>query len=621
MSNPCKDCKENNCIKHNKIIRPDYFVLGIDNIRFIQYIIPVNAAMDIGLKKWYTFDERSIWFTAASPDYTLESGTGIIYKSLEDALDGAYAFAEANPPVDAVNVFVENPNYGNPIMTHTSFLKWKWIIDERFAYNSLKDPIWNISFPECTTKDKHNSNNEWRLKDCGIWKIEYRLRVRPIIPLSTTATILTCNDYNPGITESYQDMKEIMRFYKSLESQESSKALGIAPMRLESGIYSHDTGKYKPIVWSDGTYPQIIPNSRNYWSSKYPKEMSLLGNLNIAKTVGTEPPCERKTWHIDGPDSIIIPDSISLPNDDYIFYKYDNNATTINKGLIIPGTNNLINPGTLTFSNIDNIGKDSLLQWLKTFDLSGSPTKVGEIQIDIEGKLNGNWEIATSLNYDISNITFNFDNIVLNVTSNPQNPIEEDNLGAGYSNTQFYSFDNIQTRYSISISNLIPGDTLPAYDPSNVVPRTYTPLTEDFVVELEGFTYVNLDKEKEVSIYLKVLPEHNDHGSLGINPTDSPYLQPWYSTVGGNSNVQVGISTSPIWPWAPLSVDRRTKYTEQLSLKYEPFLPLDPYWENQLNLQFDIRRNLRYPDQDIHWYIMIEEGWVSAEKVCEDCNC
>jgi hypothetical protein len=160
-----------------------------------------------------------------------------------------------------------------------------------------------------------------------------------------------------------------------------------------------------------------------------------------------------------------------------------------------------------------------------------------------------------------------------------------------------------------------------------VVSKTYTNLTEDFVVELEGFTYVNLDKEKEVSIYLKVLPDHNTHGTGGINPVnDITFGQTWYSTVQGNSNVNVAISASGTWPWAPLSVDFRTGYREQNNVKYEPLLPLDLYWRNELsNLKIDLSGNFRrflYPsDSDPNWHIMIEEGWVSAEKVCEDCNC
>ena len=621
MSKPCKDCNDD-CIKHNKITRPDFFITGIDTVRFKQYWIPVNDALSIGGLNT-SYDDETEWFTQAYlGDYTLIGTAAFpIFNSLQQGIDAVYVAAASFPSfIDAFVIYVENLNYGNSVMSHPSFLKWAWQPDQ-IPYGSLKDPTWNISFPQCTTKDKLYSNGGWKLKDCGVWKIEYRLRVRPIIPMSSDPALGTgCYDWAKD-TQTYEEMKDAMRFYKSLESQEGSKAMGIAPMRLESGIYSHDTLKYKPIVWSDGTYPQIIPNNRNYWSSKYPKEMSLA----TTSYNGTEPPCERQSWHIGGPEPITIYDTTSPPNSNDISYKYDANYTTISKGLIIPGTNSLTNPVTLTFSNFDSIGKKTLLDWLSGFDLTGATSKVGEIQIDIEGKINGNWILSTTLNYNITDIAFNTNDIVLNVNSNSSNPEYQDNLGSGYSSSQFYSFDSLQTRYLISVSNTIPGDIVPQYSVGDTKSRTFTPLTEDFVVELEGFTYVNLDKEKEVSIYLKVLPEHNDHGAGGIYPINADMfvlnVEPWYSSVGGNSNVASTVTTSGVWPWAPLSVDRRTKFTEQLNVKYEPLLPLDLYWEDKLINNDGFRRAFRYNENDKHWYIMIEEGWVSATKVCEDCDC
>lgn len=640
MSKPCKDC-----VKYNTIKRPDYYSMGVDNRKTFTYIIPVNDAISIGGLDSY-YEDAAIWETAASPTYLLKVYASVygygIYDDINSAVSDISNDVKNTIPsfVDAIEIDIDNPNYGKPLLTDPSFLFWQYE-QNQIPYSSLKDPTWLVSFPVCSIKNKFESNAEWRLKDCGVWKVSYRLRVRPLIPLTFYDPSFgdPCADYvfdtELPDQDTYKLAKEVMRFYKSLEAQEGSKALGIAPMRIESGIYSRDTLNYKPIVWSEGGYPQTLPNERLYWSKKYPKEMSWISTSD-ASSLTDIPFCGRQKWYI-GPNTapITTVTQVGNPNEENIIYSYTTNSN-ISVGTFKPTTNSLTNPGTLEFSLTDKIGGSSLVDWVNSFDFSGNGSKVAELEIEIQGRnITGppsNWTTSTRLEFDVSTISIQSNKIVFTITSNSNNPLYEDNLDTGYSNTEFYNFSNYETRYLISISNVIPGETIPTFDIANVKPQTFTSLTEDFVFEIEGFTHVDLDKEKDISIYLKVLPEHNDYGSGGINYVHqnsedrSVNIFPWYSEVDNNANLQSSVSPSGFWPWAPLSMDYRNGYTENLDVKYEPFLPLDldrRNGANPENFAYDnqrFRRGYGLSDNTKGWYIMIEEGWVRAEKVCEDCE-
>lgn len=639
----CKDCKD--CSKYQRVVRPDYYIMGVDQIRTFKYIIPVNSAEGNLPKEYYEYPNEEGEFVTDASNAGYGTGilsgpgfTGGIWETIQEGVD----FVTSNPDIAAkpgasgAIIIVNNPNYGLPLQEDPSFLFWDWE-PYQTPYESLEDPSWLISFSKCTSKDKgFESYNKWRLKGCGIWKVEWRLRVRPIINLdyySVTAGDI-CGDFGfLGSTANYETVKEIMRFYKSLHAQEGSKALGIAPMRIETGIYSHTSTRYNPVVWSDGTYPQAIPNQRRYWSKKYPKEISHISPNWVLGSDKQEPPCERQTWFIgaDG-ESIEINEYYGVPNEEEIIYNYNSSATSNpGRGNFFPQTNDLQTPGSLEFSLTDNIGRSSLIDHINKFNLNGNGTKVAELILEIEGKVNGQWDVSTILIYDVSTITINASTVTIDVNDNLSNPIFENNLGSGYSSSNFYNYDSLDTRYSITLTNFIPSETIPAFNINNVKTQTYTPLTEDFVVELEGFTHVDLDKESDISIYLKVLPEHNDYGSGGIHPMEedsnnrTAFLQPWYSTVHGNANVFSGPSTSGHWPWAPLSMDFRNGWSEAFDVKYEPLLPVDLERAivTESNTYLDKKYRREYPMDSFvkGWYIMIEEGWVRAEKVCEDCDC
>lgn len=653
MKNPCKDCGDKNTSKYSMVDRPDYYVMGVDTKRQFQYIIPVNDAAGNLPKDYYRYDiqdteadEFNDWVTdsvnAGYGQLVLLGAnfSGGIFETIQDGIN----FVTNNPEVsnvpsgDGVIITVDNPNYGKTISKHPSFLFWEWEPYQK-PYSFLKDPNWLVSFPICTSNDNgFNDNNSWKLKGCGVWKIEWKLRVRPLIPLSFYAEGYGafCEDYgfaDIGFNiDNYKIAKEVMRFYKSLHSQEGSKYLGIAPMRIETGIYSHDTNKYKPVVWSDGKYPQVLPNERRYWSKDYPKEMSFAKYDNI-NSYSKTPYCDRKTWFVGSNTQTINTTSYySGPNQEDIFYEYNSvSSLSPGDGKFIPGSNDLQQPGTLKFSMKDNISKKTLLDFVNLFDNSGDGNKVAELEIEIQGRYDGVWLTSSVLNYNVSNISTANSLVTLSVNDNLSNPTFENNLGSGYSNTEFFNFDNIDTRYQITINNYIPEKTTPKFNIANVIPQTFTPLTEDFVVELEGFTHIDLDKDREVSIYLKVLPEHNDYGSSGINQVypdfndRSASMSPWYPILSGNTNVLSAPSTSTFWPWAPLSMDFRNSWQESIDVKYEPFLPLDLDRDiittnNTLNDK-DFRRGYNISHNIKGWYIMIENGWVSAEPVCEDCDC
>jgi hypothetical protein len=69
MPKPCKDCKD--CVKYNKIERPEFFVTGVDIRQYFQYIIPVNAALTIGGLDTY-YDDFNKWRADAGFDYVTE---------------------------------------------------------------------------------------------------------------------------------------------------------------------------------------------------------------------------------------------------------------------------------------------------------------------------------------------------------------------------------------------------------------------------------------------------------------------------------------------------------------------------------------------------------------------
>lgn len=654
MGKPCKDCKDCNCSKYNKIKRPDFYVMGVDNKPNFQYIIPVNDAEGNLPKSFYFYDlsspndETGEWETdsnnAGYGQFLLQSPlyAGGVWNTIQEGINYVTTNPEVSniPSADGVVITVNNPNYGNTLMEDPSFLLQEWEPYQQ-PYESLKDPSWLLSFPVCSIKNKFESNEEWRLKDCGIWKIEWRLRVRPVIPLSCydPSACVGCDDFGFNVTginpDNYRKAKEAMRFYKSLHAQEGAKALGLSEMRIETGIYSHDTNQYNPVVWSEGGYPQPLINERRYWSSDRPKDMSYAAYSDINTYTKTPFCTDRETWFVGSNVSSITTNSYNgSPNEDDINYVFNPNITSLpGVGRFSVGTNSFINPGTLTFSITDNVGGSALEDWINGFNFDGNGTKIAEMEIEIQGKAAGVWDTATFLQYDVSNISFTPGTVVLSVNSNSSNPTFDNSLGAGHSSTQFFNYDSIDTRYLITLTNTIPGETTSSFNIANVTTQNYTPLTEDFSFELEGFTHVDLDKDRDVSIYLKILPEHNDYGSGGINYVHNDIndqlftLRPWYSTVDNNANANVSVTPSPTWPWAPLSVDYRNGWKESANVKYEPFLPLDidRFNTDTPNSRFGsdsfFRRGYNFSLDTKGWYVMIEEGWVRAEKVCEDCEC
>ena len=644
MSGNCKDCNCDDNVIYRRIERPEYIILGVENVRYYQHTIPLNEAADILPDPIYKttdflnlIEDNNIAGSAISIFNFPDNNIGIF-----GSKDVAVSYVASNQNIQdaasniiGVHVNITNKNYGLPITTHPSLLHKRWS-PYQTPYNSLEDPTWLLSFPLCGSDQKPTSpedHSKFKLKGCGKWKLEWKLRVRPIINLQCHEDPCTICDY-PIITDpEFDEVKEMIRFIKSLDSQHGSKSMGIAEMRIETGIYSNDRKTYDPVVWSDGVYPQITLNEKVLWMKSRPKELhhhlqrSRLDENIRQKDLEDLIVCEDKGWKTGTSENYGSGQNEYLygPNKNDIIYRFGGQGAIPKKGNFTVGVNDVDSPVTFYMHYTDTYNKNNLFSYIQAFDTS-NVSKVGEMEIVTEAYQNDVWVVTEINEYDITSIDITGEIASLTVASNTNNPFYTTDLsGGGYSSGSFIQYDNLETRHRMNIYNHvvidIEQDTSFTNTGYNV--RPYTALTEDFVVELEGFTHVDLDREKEVNIYLRVFPEHNDYGSSIVGPVNGTHAPGWDSPIPSDNGILAYPTTSGFWPWAPLSMDFRNKWEEARTVYYEPMLPLDLDRALVINgnsySDLLFRRNFGLSHKTDGWDIMIESGWVSAVKISEDC--
>lgn len=660
----CRDCKDEKENKYcntrwNFIERPNSYDFTKDLEPYIFYYVPVGTAYGTTSKTYYkSLTELSDELTELGNPITIPSSFGGSYTypttNISEAIQTNYTEKQADYISGGDNyaqIGIRNTNWGVKADEHPAFLYHEYDNTKCVPYNSLQEPKWLLKFPICSIKRKFESNDVWKLKDCGIWKIEYRLRVRPLIFLRTTDT--PCGaDFVVGPTETYEDLTRKMNFYMGLREQQGSKCIGITPMRIETGIYKHDSLKYEPVVWSEGKYPQAVVN-RDFWHSDYKEKILkqspfldgtycpiLKYNIgpnvssNVSVTVSEGTPSD--ILYYNGMNVYDLDESIGSLLTSGHFGVQDKNFDTPLK--IYLHNDSQINGGIDGEVPLDLVLKNKLYDFVKYIDLSGNGVYVGKIEMDIEepNGTSSTWNLLTRLSYDVTTITIGSTYTEFEVSTNSANPYIS-NVGAG-SSTEFYKLSTRPYRYSITIIPKTVCRTITAWNPGvsneNVTVANYTNLSQDFVVELEGFTHVDLDKDKEVSIYLKVLPDHTSSGSLTFESYgDTKHIQGingYFGNVYQNGNLYPD-NTNPYisnsWAWGQLSVDDRTNFREQDNIVYEPLLPLRPelYIESELETSsgqsyaHSYRHGLQLNNFINGYYIMIEQGWVRAEKVEEEC--
>lgn len=654
----CKDCKDEQEKKYcntrwNFIERPNSYDFRVDAQPYKYYWIPVGTAYGTTTKTYYTsLLELSLELAElGNPISTPSYGGSYTYNTTDiyEAIQENYTAKQTdyiNSADNHAQIGIVNVNWGVKAQEHPAFLYQQYDTDCR-PYGAITEPKWLLKFPICSIKRKFESNETWKLKDCGIWKIEYKLRVRPLVFMRNTDTLCGA-DFPVGTTMSYETISRYMNFYMSLREQQGSRYIGITPMRIETGIYKQDSLKYEPIVWSDGTYPQVVVN-RDFWTSENPNKI-LKWNESAGST------CTIKKYNVGAnvTSNVTVTSNSGTPSEIMYYngmngYDLDESfGSILTSGHFGVQSTDFTNPTKLYFHfdsqtggfdtdvPTDNIFKNKLYNFCQYIDLTGNGVFVGQIEIDIESpNPQFEWTLETRLSYNISTLTIQNGYIELDVDLNPSNPIYS---SGNWSETDFYKLQVKPYRYAITIIPKTVCRTITYWNPGNnnenVTVANYTTLSQDFVVELEGFTHVDLDVDKEVSIYLKVLPEHTSSGPLTFESWNGAKniagIAGYAGTLYQNGTLHPD-STSPYiansWVWGQLSVDDRTDFTEQDNIVYEPLLPIRPelYIESELvdasgqSYAHSYRHGLVLNQEINGYYIMIESGWVRAEKVEEEC--
>lgn len=648
---PCKDCKKKKCnceVIYKRIELPESYNFGIDSDPIFQILIPIN---EFNPEEEYFLDitsAQNVYSEYSGPGFTANPFGAVqsivnwcsgIYPGFYNTIQDAVNFAAsqdwsvcAGSYKHLVAVYIINENYGKRKSPDSdAFLSWP-LKQNVYSYGELKDPFWKLNFPYCGSAGHEIDSQKFKIEGCDIVKVEYRLRLRPLVFLGWPEDG-SCDDYDPASsesTESDDNLKKMWIMYRwaqSLKNQQGSKYMGLTPLRLETGIYNERSKKENPIVWSEGRYPQPVIKARGIWDSKFRNGKYLYGENCFVK----------KNW--SGMTPNLISSSLETIENKYpeegYYYSF---GSTSSKGLFSVTNNSISSPTKIKFStqsqkvgniyDTNNIHYKLLEEGIYDFFSSAEyvSSSYGNIEIFQYGLIDGEWSELRKIVYSITGIQRDDSSVECKVTH--ISTVNTD-IGNLESTTIFYNGSTIQTRYEvIPILNKKTYD-VPKMSWNNIVIGNLTELTEDFVYELEGFTHINLEEAPEFSIYLKALPDHPGTTPLEINATDTlPYFYNkdlWTSNLGE-------IVPEVKWPWGVLSADERTGYVEQYKKIYEPFLPIRAdivdFGSTKINsITAGIDYRLGYKASDEHWsgpkindwFIMVEEGWVRITKTCENC--
>lgn len=646
----CKDCET----IYRKIERPDSYRFDSDINPVTLYYFPINSFAPA--ESYYTdkAEMQSDYESFSGPGFTINPGgfgSAMYYLSrvksyfltLEEAIAYHSSF-DFSGCLDChwISYNIKNPNYGKPYESNSSFLSWP-LVQKVSSYSELKDPFWKLTFPVCGTSGNKINDSSFKLKECGKWKIEWRLRLRPLVFFGwpNDGNINPFDFYTPlygpdeETDENRTNMWNAYKLHRSLETQEGSKMFGLTPLRLETGIYNEVSKTETPIVWSEGKYPQPVVTTKNYWSKDFE-------NGNYISMFNSTP----QLW--SGLNPHLMSDDIEKTEAEYPneVYNYSFGAI-IDSGLFSAETNLISAPGKIQLSTSRQLKGDIyesslipheyLIEDVKKFFLEydDSSSPYGNLEIVQKAYSNGNWVKIKTINYSITGINTSNDSYVeLTVTGSSSivhdAPKVENALN-------FYNGTIYKTRYEIIPILNKKTYNVPKMDWDNIQVGNVTELTQDFVYELNGFTHVNLERENEISIYLKALPDNNGTKNLEFDPAGE--LPNFYNLVpmqnGGIDPILISSSRlvpNANWPWGTLSADERTGYNEQFKKYYEPILPVKAElldFEGNYFSSVDAGRYFRWgfvlSDGNWggpiinDWYIMIEEGWVRATPTCENC--
>lgn len=655
-SSPCRDCSCETI--YRRIELPKTYQFGINSIEYIEYYVPIGDYAALSSSDYFTsfsdmqddYNTTGLVATLSTKQHYRGPGfkplhnninEGVVYT---DSFDFTYGGTYPSNTYYFTILYVPNPEFGKEIQYDPAVLSWP-INQNVTCYDELKDPFWKLKFPICGTPDDKKDNDAiFKFKDCGKWKVEYRLRLRPLIFFGWPEDDDICKDHwlASGETvdndENRNKMWAAYRFYSAMKEQAGAKYLGMTKLRLETGIFNENTQTENPIVWSKGKYPQPVIKYKDYWDSNFEN-----GKYLYYK----DPLCTPVQW--EGMYPHLIASDMSEEQLEYKQFTYSF-SNIIKPGMFTVQTNSVSSPGPgkIIISKKSQFKGDSydsskipskyLLndpeKWLGDCILPIFTHNSGTIEIVQRGLINGVWKKLRKINYSTYNSvtetdeSFSFD-VGTGVVVNYDIPNLE-------STTQYYNGSSIKTKYELLIGINKVSKSVPKMVYSNIQIGNMTELVDDFVYELEGFTHVDMDKEKEISIYLKALPDSPSGHPLDF---DTGFIEPFITNFQSmkNSTDPAIINESSLlpekfWPWGVLSADERTGYKEQNKKVYEPLLPIRPdlidfgskiynsieagrayRWGHTLSDTNWVRR------KNPNWNIMIEEGWIRLTKTCENC--
>ncbi len=671
MSKCCKDSCCEDIFK--KIERPDTFELGRDNNLFKRYYKPVGSFKNV-LSKLYYEDKVEMLaeytqYFITNPPVRIKSEVfpnRSVYRSINEALsvideqfDGIIETTLVLETTVYYAFWVEftiyNSNFGK-WNSDPSFLRYDYDGWRNLVPSQYRNPTWLLSFPSCGTSDNSFSQNKiFDLKGCDTWEIKYRLRIKPLLFLSRNTPQAPSDPCTPFVGVGYGDPDVegggIRPYYYSdyssyteminfLETKEGSRWMGLTPMRIETGLYNYDNFTYTPIVDSQGTYPQIVPGHNHLSWKKTNKDKILCKN--------SEGLVEMTNTHL-GPNStsdIIEYVQVSPTINDLTYYNYGGVNPYSSVGQFTTQVNSLNSPGTfkinkysLRYSNIEGVvpngNYDDIL-----FNYVGGyvspPTKTASLYLGLEYNIGGEWKEVLGQDYGVTYLDTEDEQLLIGTYPK---------LGIYYIDSDYITSTptsfNISTDYdyrwvfNISFSKVIKKiDTFGSYE---VKLQNYTQLMDEFTVELEGFTNVNLDKGN-IGIYVKVLPDTDNTHNLGMyDKTLLPKIFGFVPIIGDPDPLVINdalcdkvILPDPCYPWGELGIGSNTGWVKQPDVQYHPLLPINRRVYTQALIDYPslVDSNLEtYPyrfgltpnTNAPALYLMIEEGWVSAKPVCESC--
>jgi hypothetical protein len=663
-------CCEDSCCEDifRKIERPDTFVLGRDTNLFKTYYKPVGSFKDV-LPKLYYDDKVEMLsdytnYFISNPPVRIKVeryASSSFYRSVDSAIelidDFFVGVIETTLELETtiyyafwVEFSVYNINFGK-WNSDPSFLRYDYDGWRSLTPSQYRNPTWLLSFPSCGSNNNSFSQNKvFDLKGCDTWEISYRLRIKPLLFLSRldpTAPSDPCtpfvslgyqNSFREGYPYTYSDYSSYVEMINFLETKQGSRWLGLTPLRIETGLYNYDTFTFTPIVDSQGSYPQIVPGHNHLlWKKIYQDKLLCKNSDGIVEMTNT---------HL-GPNSssdVVEYIDVSPTPNDIVYYFYGGVGTYSPNAGFTTQVDSINNPGTfkinkysLKVKELDGVVstgryENSLFNYIS--DFISPPTKVAGLYLSLEYNINGEWKEVLGQDYGVTYLDIEGEQLL--VGTNPNGSIyyiDEDYITSTPTSFNIATGYDYRWSFKINFSKIIKKiDTFGTYE---VKLQNYTRLTEEFTIELNGFTNVDLDNGN-VGIYVKVLPDTDNTHNVGMyDKTSLPQI------FGFDMILNEGLTYTdalcdkvilpdPCYPWGELGIGSNNGWVKQPDVQYYPLLPINRRVYTQAMIDyptmvdyeietFPYRFGLIPNTNAPALYLMIEEGWVSAKPVCEKC--